>query len=61
MSVAGEALIELWLDVPLVSLSRHRGRGPSPCWPRHFFRDAMAARFPAFVERVDRGITVGLH
>ena len=56
MSVAGGALFGPWLGVPLVSLSSTAGATVAMIAARYLFRDAAAARFPAFVERVDRGV-----
>jgi uncharacterized membrane protein YdjX (TVP38/TMEM64 family) len=56
MSVAGGALFGPWLGVPLVSLSSTAGATVAMLAARHLFRDAVAARFPALVERVDRGV-----
>ena len=56
MSVAGGALFGPWLGAPLVSLSSTAGATVAMLAARYLFRDAAAARFPAFVERVDRGV-----
>ena len=56
MSVAGGALFGPWLGVPLVSLSSTAGATLAMLAARYLFRDAVATRFPGFVEKVDRGV-----
>jgi pyruvate/2-oxoglutarate dehydrogenase complex dihydrolipoamide dehydrogenase (E3) component/uncharacterized membrane protein YdjX (TVP38/TMEM64 family) len=56
MSVAGGALFGPWLGVLLVSLSSTAGATVAMLAARYLFRDAVAERFPAFVERVDKGV-----
>ena len=56
MSVAGGALFGPWLGAPLVSLSSTAGATVAMLAARYLFRDAVANRFPDFVERVDRGV-----
>ena len=56
MSAAGGALFGPWPGAPLVSLSSTAGATVAMLAARYLFRDAVAARFPGFVERVDRGV-----
>ncbi len=56
MSVAGGALFGPWLGAPLVSLSSTVGATVAMLAARYLFRDAVAKRFPGFIERVDRGV-----
>ena len=56
MSVAGGALFGPWLGAPLVSLSSTAGATVAMLVARYLIRDAVAARFPEFIERVDRGV-----
>lgn len=56
VSVAGGALFGPWLGVPLVSLSSTAGATLAMLLARYVARDAVAARFPDFVARVDRGV-----
>ena len=56
MSVAAGALFGPWIGVPLVALSSTTGATLAMLAARYLFRDAVAARFPDFVERVDRGV-----
>ncbi len=56
MSVAGGALFGPWLGVPLVSASSTLGATVAMLLARYVFRDAVEARFPDFVARVNRGV-----
>ena len=56
MSVAGGALFGPWFGVPLVSVSSTTGATAAMLAARYLFRDAVAERFPPFVQRVDRGV-----
>ncbi|HXT06677.1 MAG TPA: VTT domain-containing protein [Roseiarcus sp.] len=56
LSVAGGALFGAWLGPPLVSVSSTAGATLAMLGARYLFRDAVAARFPDFVARVDRGV-----
>jgi uncharacterized membrane protein YdjX (TVP38/TMEM64 family) len=56
MSVAGGALFGPWIGVPLVSFSSTLGATVAMLMARNFFRDAVEARFPDFVARVNRGV-----
>ncbi|MGD0641229.1 MAG: FAD-dependent oxidoreductase, partial [Roseiarcus sp.] len=56
MSVAGGALFGPWIGVPLVSLSSTLGATVAMLLARYVFRDAVEARFPDFVARVNRGV-----
>lgn len=56
ISVAGGALFGAWLGPPLVSVSSTAGATLAMLGARYLFRDAVAARFPDFVARVDRGV-----
>jgi uncharacterized membrane protein YdjX (TVP38/TMEM64 family) len=56
ISVAGGALFGAWLGPPLVSLSSTAGATLAMLGARYLFREAVAARFPQFVDRVDRGV-----
>ncbi len=56
ISVAGGALFGAWFGPPLVSLSSTAGATLAMLGARYLFRDAVAARFPDFVARVDRGV-----
>ncbi len=57
ISVAGGALFGAWLGPPLVSLSSTAGATLAMLGARYLFRDAVAARFPDFVARVDHSVT----
>jgi len=57
ISVAGGALFGAWLGPPLVSVSSTAGATLAMLGARYLFRDAVAARFPDFVARVDRGVS----
>ncbi len=56
VSVAGGALFGPWLGVPLVSLSSTVGATLAMLLARYLARDWVAARFPDFVAKVDRGV-----
>ena len=56
MSVAGGALFGPWIGVPLVSFSSTLGATVAMLLARTVFRDAVEARFPDFVARVNRGV-----
>ncbi len=56
MSVAGGTLFGVWLGIPLVALSSTAGATVAMLAARYLFRDIVAARFPAFVARVDSGV-----
>jgi pyruvate/2-oxoglutarate dehydrogenase complex dihydrolipoamide dehydrogenase (E3) component/uncharacterized membrane protein YdjX (TVP38/TMEM64 family) len=56
VSVAGGALFGGWLGIPLVSLSSTAGATLAMLLSRYLARDFVAARFPDFVARVDRGV-----
>ena len=57
VSLAGGALFGLWLGIPLIAISSTSGATAAMLAARYLFRDAVAARFPGFVERVDRGVS----
>lgn len=57
VSLAGGALFGPWLGAPLVSLSSTLGATIAMLLARYLFRDAVEARFPDFVARVDRGVS----
>jgi uncharacterized membrane protein YdjX (TVP38/TMEM64 family) len=59
ISVAGGALFGAWVGTPLVALSSTAGATVAMLAARFLFRDAVAARFPEFVARVDRGVEGG--
>ncbi len=52
----GGVLFGAWIGPPLVSLSSTVGATVAMLAARYLFRDAVAARFPDFVTRVDRGV-----
>jgi uncharacterized membrane protein YdjX (TVP38/TMEM64 family) len=56
MSVAGGAVFGSWLGVPLVSLSSTLGATVAMLLARYVLRDAVEARFPDFVARINRGV-----
>jgi len=56
MSVAGGALFGPWAGPPLVSLSSTAGATLAMLASRYLLRDAVAARFPQIVTRIDRGV-----
>ena len=57
MSVAGGALFGPWAGPPLVSLSSTSGATLAMLASRYLFREAVAARFPEIVARIDRGVS----
>ena len=52
----GRRAVRAWLGVPLVSLSSTAGATVAMLLARYLVRGAVAARFPEFVARVDRGV-----
>ncbi len=56
ISVAGGALFGAWAGPALVSLSSTAGATVAMLAARYLFHDAVAARFPDFVARVDHGV-----
>jgi pyruvate/2-oxoglutarate dehydrogenase complex dihydrolipoamide dehydrogenase (E3) component/uncharacterized membrane protein YdjX (TVP38/TMEM64 family) len=56
VSVAGGALFGPWTGPALVSLSSTTGATLAMLTARYLFHDAVVARFPEFVARVDRGV-----
>ena len=56
VSVAGGGLFGPWLGVPLVSLASTAGATLAMLAARYLAREAVKARFPDFVARVDRGV-----
>lgn len=59
MSLAGGALFGPWLGVPLIALSSTAGATAAMLASRYLIREPMAARFPGFFQRVDRGVASG--
>ena len=56
VSVTGGALFGPWIGSPLVVLSSTAGSTLAMLAARYLFRDSVAARFPEFVARVNRGV-----
>ena len=54
--MAGGGLFGPWLGIPLVSLASTAGATLAMLAARYLAREAVAARFPDFVARVDRGV-----
>lgn len=56
VSVTGGMLFGPWLGFPLVATCSTAGATVAMLASRYLFREAVATRFPVFVERVDRGV-----
>ena len=56
VSVAGGLLFGPWIGFPLVAVSSAAGATAAMLASRYLLRDAVAAMFPGFVEKTNRGI-----